>query len=190
MFVACRINQVNGLLPVSSYERLGVELSLKSVEGFILVISKRKTWRQFTQPLELYECISVGSIKTVLVFKWVLNVFFRPFCLVWNLAVRGCSLLPLSTLCSVRALCVTVCLTVTQSGSPGVRVSAAQCVSRCQEEQLCEQPKIKKIISDFGLINRKRHNSSGKLQDSCVTWWCHWCDVIYWSTQVKIKSLM
>lgn len=53
---------------------------------------------------------------------------------------------------------------VTQSGSPGVRVSEAQCVSCCQEEKLRVQRKIKEIISDFGLTNREQHDSSGELQ--------------------------
>lgn len=39
---------------------------------------------------------------------------------------------------------------VTQSGSPGVRVSVAQCVSYCEEDTLWMQAKIKEIITDLG----------------------------------------
>lgn len=75
-------------------------------------------------------------------------MFLLLLCLVWNLAIWGCSL-PLNPPLSPSVVCTSDC--VTQSGSPGVRVSAAQCVSCCQEEKLCVQPEIKEIISDFGL---------------------------------------
>ncbi len=88
-------------------------------------------------------------------------MFFLPFCLVWNLAVQGCSL-PLNPPLSPGIVCMSDC--VTQSGSPGVRVSVAQCVSCYQEEKLCVKPKIKEIISDFGWMNWDQHDNSGKLE--------------------------
>lgn len=91
-----------------------------------------------------------AALKLFLSFNLVLNVFFLPFCLVWNLAVWGSSL-TLNTLLGPGIVCMSDC--VTQSGSPAVRVSVAQCVSCCQEEKLGVHPKFKEIICDFGLTN-------------------------------------
>lgn len=93
-----------------------------------------------------------AALKQFLCFTCVLNVFFRLFCLVWNLAALGCSL-PLSALLSLSIVCTSDC--VTHSGCPGVRVSVAQCVSCYQKEKLCVQPKIKELIGDFDLTDWK-----------------------------------
>lgn len=82
----------------------------------------------------------------------MLDFFFLPFCLVWNLVVRGCSLPPSLPQPSAQSE-HGVYDSVTQSGSPGVRVSVAHCVSCCQEDTLRTQPKIKEIITDFGITN-------------------------------------
>lgn len=92
---------------------------------------------------------SLGCTETVC--KWILNVFFfsLPFCLVWNLAIQCCSLPPSLPRPAAQSL-HDVYDCVTQSGSPGVRVSVAQCVSYCEEDTLWMQAKIKEIITDLG----------------------------------------
>lgn len=78
---------------------------------------------------------SVSGCKTLFVFLMSLKcVFFLLFCLVWNLAAKGCPL-PLSPPLSLGTL----------------RTPVRLHVSDCQEK-LCVQPSITRLFIDFSWL--------------------------------------
>ena len=117
-----------GCLPVS-YEGFRVAVRLTSL-GRIYPWWKEEKNMEPVWPTTNAGIIWMNSVWAALKqfssFNWVLNVFSLPFCLVWNLAVRGCSL-PLNPVCSVRALCV--CL--------AVWLRVAVLVWECQRLSVC-----------------------------------------------------
>lgn len=128
--------------------------------GFIIVVRKRKTWRQITQPRESHECTQCGQHwNRICLLNESQMCFFcsSALCGIW---LFGGPLLPsLNCLLSPSMVCMSNC--VTQTGSPSVRVSVAQCVSCCQEDMLWMQPRIKGIIRDW-----EQHDSAGEVQNN------------------------
>lgn len=135
---------IRGSLPASSFEGFRVAESLIGLGRIYPWCREHKNMETFQPTTGIIWMNSMWpTVKQFLCFKWVLNVFFLLFCLVWNLAAWAAP--SLSALRSARVLCVCVCLydCVTQSGYPGVRVSV--CVTLSGGEALCENFKIKGI---------------------------------------------
>lgn len=181
MFVAHNMHHIRGCLPVS-YEWFRVVLSLTSVGRIYPCCEEEKTIETVWPTAGIIWMNSVwAAMNQFLSFNWVLNVFFLPFCLVWNLAVRGCSL-PLSLPSAQSEHCV---LSLT------VWLTVAVPVWECQRLRVCHAVrtrssvsnlKIEEIISDFGLTNWEQHDSSGNSLN-------HLGDVICWYTQGKVKFI-
>lgn len=112
--------------------------------GFIIVVRKRKTWRQIAQPRESYECTQRGQHwNRICLLNESQVCFFSALLPCVEFDCSGGRSFPPSTVCSVQAWCV--CL--------AVWLRLAVLVWECQWLSVCHA--VRRIRSECSLGSRK-----------------------------------
>lgn len=176
---------IRGSLPASSFEGFRVAESLIGLGRIYPWCREHKNMETFQPTTGIIWMNSMWpTVKQFLCFKWVLNVFFLLFCLVWNLAAWAAP--SLSALRSARVLCVCV----------SVWLRDSEWLSWCESVSVCHAVRRRSTVwklqdqgnlCKFDLSNWEQHSSSGKsgkttLMPSVATikWKSSLCDEFLW----------